>query len=157
MLNPELNAEQGWLASDAKYFPSEKTAMYYLGLGGGKITGGRFLAPGAEEREEVWTNQFEHKDYADEFAVFEKLVQNGAMFPIYDEDGELERIVLRSKEYFFDKANAEKAMDLSYVMSIGTGRRADEEMILAIWCNELFDKDYPDTYFKEVVINENKN
>ncbi|MBR3839522.1 MAG: hypothetical protein IKM20_00115 [Erysipelotrichales bacterium] len=131
MLNPELNAEQGWLASDAKYFPSEKTAMYYLGLGGGKITGGRFLAPGAEEREEVWTNQFEHKDYADEFAVFEKLVQNGAMFPIYDEDGELERIVLRSKEYFFDKANAEKAMDLSYVMSIGTGRRADEEMILA--------------------------
>lgn len=26
----------------------------------------------------------------------------------------------------------------------------DEEMILAIWCNELFDKEKPDTYFKEV-------
>lgn len=26
----------------------------------------------------------------------------------------------------------------------------DDEMILAIWCNELFDKDKPDTYFKEV-------
>ena len=26
----------------------------------------------------------------------------------------------------------------------------DSEMILAIWCNELFDKDKPDTYYKEV-------
>lgn len=26
----------------------------------------------------------------------------------------------------------------------------DGEMILAIWCNELFDKDHPDTYFKQV-------
>lgn len=26
----------------------------------------------------------------------------------------------------------------------------DSEMILAIWCNELFDKDKPDTYFKKV-------
>ncbi len=26
----------------------------------------------------------------------------------------------------------------------------DGEMILAIWCNELFDKNHPDTYFKEV-------
>ena len=28
----------------------------------------------------------------------------------------------------------------------------DGEMILAIWCNELFDKNHPDTYFKEVKI-----
>ena len=27
----------------------------------------------------------------------------------------------------------------------------DEEMILAIWCNELFDKEKPDTYFKKVI------
>ncbi|MDD3187679.1 MAG: NAD-dependent epimerase/dehydratase family protein [Bacilli bacterium] len=26
----------------------------------------------------------------------------------------------------------------------------DDEMILAIWCNELFDADHPDTYFKKV-------
>ena len=26
----------------------------------------------------------------------------------------------------------------------------DGEMILAIWCNELFDKNHPDTYFKEI-------
>ncbi len=26
----------------------------------------------------------------------------------------------------------------------------DGEMILAIWCNELFDKEHPDTYFKKV-------
>ena len=26
----------------------------------------------------------------------------------------------------------------------------DGEMILAIWCNELFDKNHPDTYYKEV-------
>ena len=26
----------------------------------------------------------------------------------------------------------------------------DDEMILAIWCNELFDKEHPDTYFKKV-------
>ena len=26
----------------------------------------------------------------------------------------------------------------------------DDEMILAIWCNELFDKEHPDTYFKRV-------
>jgi len=26
----------------------------------------------------------------------------------------------------------------------------DSEMILAIWCNELFDKKYPDTYFKPI-------
>ena len=26
----------------------------------------------------------------------------------------------------------------------------DSEMILAIWCNELFDQNHPDTYFKEV-------
>lgn len=26
----------------------------------------------------------------------------------------------------------------------------DDEMILAIWCNELFDKEHPDTYFKAV-------
>ena len=26
----------------------------------------------------------------------------------------------------------------------------DDEMILAIWCNELFDENYPDTYYKEV-------
>jgi len=28
----------------------------------------------------------------------------------------------------------------------------DDEMILAIWCNELFDKDKPDTYFKKVKV-----
>ena len=27
----------------------------------------------------------------------------------------------------------------------------EEEMILAIWCNELFDKNKPDTYFKKVI------
>ena len=27
----------------------------------------------------------------------------------------------------------------------------DTEMILAIWCNELFDKENPDTYYKEVI------
>lgn len=27
----------------------------------------------------------------------------------------------------------------------------DEEMILAIWCNELFDKEKPDTYYRKVV------
>lgn len=27
----------------------------------------------------------------------------------------------------------------------------DEDMILAIWCNELFDKDKPDTYFRKVL------
>ena len=27
----------------------------------------------------------------------------------------------------------------------------DTDMILGIWCNELFDKEHPDTYFKEVV------
>ncbi|MBQ8902106.1 MAG: NAD-dependent epimerase/dehydratase family protein [Bacilli bacterium] len=26
----------------------------------------------------------------------------------------------------------------------------DDEMILAIWCNELFDKEHPDTFFKKV-------
>lgn len=26
----------------------------------------------------------------------------------------------------------------------------NDEMILAIWCNELFDKNYPDTYFKPI-------
>ena len=26
----------------------------------------------------------------------------------------------------------------------------DDEMILAIWCNELFDKEKPDTYFEPV-------
>ena len=26
----------------------------------------------------------------------------------------------------------------------------DDEMILAIWCNELFDEKFPDTYFKKV-------
>ena len=29
----------------------------------------------------------------------------------------------------------------------------DDEMILAIWCNELFDQEKPDTYFKPVVSN----
>ena len=28
----------GWLYTNAKFFPTEKTAMYYLGLGGGSIT-----------------------------------------------------------------------------------------------------------------------
>ena len=27
----------------------------------------------------------------------------------------------------------------------------DDEMILAIWCNELFDKEKPDTYFRKVI------
>jgi len=31
-----------------------------------------------------------------------------------------------------------------------------DEMILAIWCNELFDKEKPDTYFKEVRTIENE-
>lgn len=32
----------------------------------------------------------------------------------------------------------------------------EEEMILAIWCNELFDKEKPDTFFKEVELNKVK-
>ena len=32
----------------------------------------------------------------------------------------------------------------------------NEDMILAIWCNELFDKEYPDTYFKQVTTNISK-
>ena len=133
MLDPELNAEQGWLASDANYWPSVKTSMYYLGLGGGSVTGGRFLSPGSEEKEDVWTNQFKHKNYADEVEVFNALVENGALVPVYDEEDpeELVGIVLRSREYFFDKANKEKAGDITYFMSIGTGRHADEEMMLA--------------------------
>lgn len=27
----------------------------------------------------------------------------------------------------------------------------DDEMILVLWCNELFDKDKPDTYYRKVV------
>lgn len=30
----------------------------------------------------------------------------------------------------------------------------DDEMILAIWCNELFDKEKPDTYFRKVKVKE---
>ena len=30
----------------------------------------------------------------------------------------------------------------------------DGEMILAIWCNELFDKEKPDTYFRKVKVKE---
>lgn len=33
----------------------------------------------------------------------------------------------------------------------------DSEMILAIWCNELFEKDKPDTYFKEVMLAKKEN
>lgn len=32
----------------------------------------------------------------------------------------------------------------------------DSEMVLALWANELFDKDFPDTYFREIVKGKNK-
>lgn len=32
----------------------------------------------------------------------------------------------------------------------------DDEMILVMWCNELFDKNHPDTFYKEVNLNNNE-
>ena len=54
-----------------------------------------------------------------------------------------------SYEFIVDDKNIEiVTIPVGYTHNIEN--IGEDEMILAIWCNELFDKEYPDTYFKVV-------
>ena len=58
-----------------------------------------------------------------------------------------------SHEFIVDDSNIQiVTIPVGYTHNIEN--IGDDEMILAIWCNELFDKEKPDTYFKPV---ESKN
>ena len=82
--------------TNVKYWPSEKTAMYYVGLGNNSLTGGRFLAPGQEENEGVWANQLGHTHYEDEEAAFNYLVNEGAVQVVRDEDGDIATVFVKT-------------------------------------------------------------
>lgn len=54
-----------------------------------------------------------------------------------------------TKEYIVDSKNIQiVTIPVGYTHNIEN--ISDEEMILLIWCNEIFDKEHPDTYFLEV-------
>ena len=97
---PTVEAYDTWYYTTTKYWPTTKTAMYYIGLGGGKVTGGRFLAPGAEENEGTYTNAGTHKNYADTQAVTEWLAEQGFVTVNKDAEGNISDVyVLTEKAY----------------------------------------------------------
>lgn len=60
-----------------------------------------------------------------------------------------------SHEFIVDDSNIQiVTIPVGYTHNIEN--IGDDEMILAIWCNELFDKEKPDTYFKPVENNNQK-
>ena len=60
-----------------------------------------------------------------------------------------------SHEFIVDDSNIQiVTIPVGYTHNIEN--IGDDEMILAIWCNELFDKEKPDTYFKPVESNNQK-
>ena len=60
-----------------------------------------------------------------------------------------------SHEFIVDESNIQiVTIPVGYTHNIEN--IGDDEMILAIWCNELFDKEKPDTYFKPVESNNQK-
>ena len=52
-----------------------------------------------------------------------------------------DKVDIKKKRYYFVYEGGYLHLDMF---------DGDDEMILAIWCNELFDKEKPDTYFKPV-------
>lgn len=76
--------QQGWLHTDAKFFPSAKTALYYVGLtNGNDVTSGRFLAPGAEKKD-VYALGLSHKHLANEEEVLKHFEDAGILNFTYD-------------------------------------------------------------------------
>ncbi|MBR3693829.1 MAG: hypothetical protein IKL88_04820, partial [Erysipelotrichales bacterium] len=78
--------QQGWLHTDAKFFPTAETALYYVGLAdGSNVTSGRFLAPGAAKKD-VYALALKHQHLADEDAVIKYFEEAGIINFTYDED-----------------------------------------------------------------------
>lgn len=83
---------QGWLHTDAKFFPSARTALFYVGLAnGGDSTSGRFLAPGAAKKD-VYVLGLAHKHLADAEAVLKHFEDEGVVKFNYDEDGYIKTV-----------------------------------------------------------------
>lgn len=75
--------DQGWLHTDAKFFPTAKTALFYIGLGSGQVTGGRFLAPGAAKKD-VYALGLKHAHLEDGEAVLKYFEEQGILKFAYD-------------------------------------------------------------------------
>lgn len=89
-------AHAGWISNDVKFFPSAKTALYYLGwTDGSSVTGGRFLAPGQAEKE-FYASDLKHVQFEDLDAVAEWLVSEGKITYNYDEEEELTSITINT-------------------------------------------------------------
>ena len=129
-INPELNAEQGWLYTNAKYWPTNQngTAKHYLGL-----MGGRFLAPGsAEIEEDVFVNQLTHTVYNSEEECFNALAEAGVISVTRNEDGEIATVVLDYTPEYHD--DAETILDyVTYkVVKTADHRKSEEAIIEAV-------------------------
>ena len=128
-MHPGVNEAQGWMFTDAKYFPSEKTAMYYLGLGGGSLTGGRFLAPGADENKGTYYDQLAHTSYEDVDAVFEALKTNESINVVYNADGDIEYVDVLAVPYYYDAANEYKKFTTVLRLESTGLRKSDDNII----------------------------
>lgn len=61
--------------------------------------------------------------------------------------------IVNDEQYVFEVDDTEiKIITIPVGYSHKIENIGTDEMILVIWCNELFDKDHPDTYFKSVEV-----
>ena len=138
----------GWLYTNAKYWPTEKTAMYYLGLGGGSITGGRFLAPYQKENKGTFTSQLSHKNFADEEAVIKFLEDEGAIKVNYDEDDYIESIEVQTNDVNYN--NKKFNYSESLVITSSGSRKSDDAMMSAVIDYYMNDVEIPASTLYEI-------
>lgn len=143
---PANNA--GWMYTNAKYWPSEKTAMYYLGLGGGSLTGGRFLAPNAPENKGTFTSQLAHKNFDSEEAVIEFLVEEGAIKVNYDKDNYLESIEVQTNDVTY--TNKKFNYSESLVITSTGSRKSDDAMFSAVIDYYMNDVEIPESTLYDI-------
>lgn len=123
---------QGWLHTDAKFFPTAKTALYYIGLGNGSITGGRFLAPGAAENKGTYTLALKHKNFENEEAVIKFLEDNKFVNFEYDEDSYIKYVDLKPTTITDDAKGKNVRANVSLRLVSLEGRHSDEEITNAV-------------------------
>lgn len=123
---------QGWLHTDAKFFPSAKTALYYVGLpGGSSVTGGRFLAPGAAANKGFYTQSLKHNKFADENEVIKFLEDNKFIDVVYD-GNYIDYVNIRETTVYNDSKSKQPKATVALRLNSTKGRNSDAEIMEAI-------------------------
>ncbi len=173
-VNPRYKVTLGYIASKLKEFKESMNSIYVPNTGNDFIKKLYATYVSHMELDKMVSTAVKNVDERGSFIELVRTYENGQFSVSFSKPGivrgnhyhhtKMERFIVikgKAKISFKSIVNDDKysfVVDDSEIkiVTIPVGYThnieniGDGEMILAIWCNELFDKNHPDTYYKEV-------